>query len=615
MYKKKIASTVILLVVCLAVLISASYAWLVISRAPAITGINTHIGTNGNLEIALLSDTTYMDPSLIRSSVGDSAAVKETIFSNLTWGNLIDLSDESYGLRQIFMYPSRLNLAIGGTNQGVVNNNMLMVPKFSMDGRINHFEANTLSAIFDKDAFTYHTTQQKYGVRGIGTVSNMTEQQSALAISRTLVKSYRTASINATESVWEANGSKLLGIYIKYYTKNQTEFSKSDVAIIRDTASRMLGAVSYVDSALRQGIIGLGASVIEDDDTFNTFKTNVANSVIPLSVIIKSIPVSFPKGFSDWVAAVETDKRNLQEIIFFCDNLKGDNFRWNEISPQLFKLVDPSKTYINDDRFSSLNSSSKLFTDNKLTLPAKSGIMSNMAEYNGNYDVMFEYADGVNFEVRTMVTASSSHLEKVSDLLSDCEAAKGDGLSGDVDLKDIYGFAIDIAFRCNEETKLLLQTAPALRVEGDKSNVQTQGEGSYMQFSSEQLKKEQITSLMDAMRIAFVDNQNHLLAVAKLNTSNYDVIGNEYRAPICLYEYSVSTDGSMSMGQRRDNDCIITNLSKSNPTIVTAIVWLDGDHVDNGLVASNLNSMTGSINLQFASDIELNAADVPVGTN
>ena len=80
-----------------------------------------------------------------------------------------------------------------------------------------------------------------------------------------------------------------------------------------------------------------------------------------------------------------------------------------------------------------------------------------------------------------------------------------------------------------------------------------------------------------------------------------------------MYEYSVSVDGSMSIGQRRDKDTVITNLSEDVPTVITAVVWLDGDHVDNSTVAQDMDSMTGSINLQFATDIELLAADIPVG--
>ena len=612
MTKKKIITAVIFSVVCLALLIYSSYAWLVISRAPSITGIETQIGANGNLEIALLSDDTYMDASKIKTKVGSAVTVEDRFISNLTWGNLIDLTDESYGLQQIFMYPSRLNLSAGGVNQGVLSGNMLTIPQFTADGRINNFQSNTVSAVYKNDAFTYYTEHQKFGVRGIGTISNMTVQQSALAGARSLVKSYNAAALNATESAFRANGSKLINLYIEHYTKNKNEYSKSDVAVIRDTATRMLNAVSYMDLAMRQGIVGFGATVIDDSDTFKTFKSNIENPIIPLSQIVNNISATLPKGFGEWISIVENDKKALQQVILFCDNLKDESFTWDEIYPQLFIFIKPDLAYINNITVSSLDETFILSPNNKLVIAQKSGVMADISDFNGNYDAVFEYSDNEHIQVITVTPVSTPYLQDVSNTLENLKIDSGAQVSKTVKLKDIYGFAVDMAFRCNTDTKLLLQTFEAERIDGNGENPQTLGSGSFMKFSSQSLKKEQILSLMDAMRIGLVDDKNNLLAIAKLNTSNYTVEDNGYKAPLYLYEYSISVDGSMSIGQRRDKDCIITDLSEDIPTIITAVVWLDGDHVDNGIAANNINSMTGSINLQFATDIELRATEFPI---
>jgi hypothetical protein len=42
----------------------------------------------------------------ITSESGDSMAVKDKTQANITWGNLVDLSDESYGLNTIKLYPA-----------------------------------------------------------------------------------------------------------------------------------------------------------------------------------------------------------------------------------------------------------------------------------------------------------------------------------------------------------------------------------------------------------------------------------------------------------------------------------------------------------------------------
>ena len=50
-------------------------------------------------------------------------------------------------------------------------------------------------------------------------------------------------------------------------------------------------------------------------------------------------------------------------------------------------------------------------------------------------------------------------------------------------------------------------------------------------------------------------------------------------------------------------------LNQNEATVLSAIVYLDGDYVTNADVANAASSMTGSMNLQFSSDAEL----IPMG--
>lgn len=94
--KKKLMGAVCMLLVASIMMVSSTYAWFTLSTAPEITGISTSVGANGNLEMALLNTATYGDTSLIKSAVGNSmdagTAVTE---ANVTWGNLVNLSDKS----------------------------------------------------------------------------------------------------------------------------------------------------------------------------------------------------------------------------------------------------------------------------------------------------------------------------------------------------------------------------------------------------------------------------------------------------------------------------------------------------------------------------------------
>ena len=42
-----------------------------------------------------------------------------------------------------------------------------------------------------------------------------------------------------------------------------------------------------------------------------------------------------------------------------------------------------------------------------------------------------------------------------------------------------------------------------------------------------------------------------------------------------------------------------------NVLVMTAVVWLDGDYVDNSLASIRGRSVQGSLNLQFASSVNL----------
>ena len=80
--RKKLKIALIFVLVCLVLVISASYAWLTLSLRPEVTRLDTNVGANGSLEIALLTGSTYVDPLLIRTSIGDSIAEQDALEAN-----------------------------------------------------------------------------------------------------------------------------------------------------------------------------------------------------------------------------------------------------------------------------------------------------------------------------------------------------------------------------------------------------------------------------------------------------------------------------------------------------------------------------------------------------
>ena len=163
--KSKLLAAIAMLMVATIMMVSSTYAWFTLSTAPEVQGITTNVGANGNLEIAL--SPLSGDASEISSAVGDYNLVWTD--KNLTWGNLLDLSDASYGLGNINLLPAQLNLGSLGTNP-------LKTPIYGEDGRISTLEPNTYigGTVAGEEGYV---VGGGYGVRVVGTSSSMTEYQ------------------------------------------------------------------------------------------------------------------------------------------------------------------------------------------------------------------------------------------------------------------------------------------------------------------------------------------------------------------------------------------------------------------------------------------------------
>ena len=111
--KERVVAVALLLAISLTMVATTTFAWVVLSRSPAVTGVTTNVATNGNLEIALVAPNGALPAE---SAVGDSYAAsgQSIVAANLTWGNMINLTDPSYGLDnlvfiellQMVVYPS-----------------------------------------------------------------------------------------------------------------------------------------------------------------------------------------------------------------------------------------------------------------------------------------------------------------------------------------------------------------------------------------------------------------------------------------------------------------------------------------------------------------------------
>ena len=219
-------------------------------------------------------------------------------------------------------------------------------------------------------------------------------------------------------------------------------------------------------------------------------------------------------------------------------------------------------------------------------------------------------------------------------------------LKDNKEVSSTYGYVVDLALRVNTDNngtkgKLLLQTEAINRIYDGSTNEETMGGGSTMSFSvpaEANLKAGALKELLSAIRITFV--QNYGLsggAPVVLGTARLDALGvkdytngknvadvtgtddpgtwtvtTEGEAPIYLYKETTTTEegGKTNTTVNKDTEgVLLTEMEKNQAYQISAIVWLDGTAVKNANVsAATAQSLTGTLNLQFSTDIKLNPA-------
>lgn len=128
--KEKITAAAVLLVIAMTIMVTATYAWITLSTSPEVTSIDTTVAANGALEIAMANGTGAAPG---RSAAGDSTGKDNNVVrANNTWGNLVNLSDPSYGLANVVLRPAALNIK---------DNDLLKKPLtgilYGADGRVS----------------------------------------------------------------------------------------------------------------------------------------------------------------------------------------------------------------------------------------------------------------------------------------------------------------------------------------------------------------------------------------------------------------------------------------------------------------------------------------------
>ena len=621
--KKKLTAAIAMLLVATIMMVSSTYAWFTLSTAPEVTGITTSVGANGNLEMALTNRTTFISPDDIKSNVGDSTSA--TVTKNLTWGNLVDLSDEAYGLEGVKLNPARLNVS-GDADAGyVVQAAPLATPEYGADGRVSQLVANTSGGAYNGTDGTYSAADEPHGVLAIGNASGMSVAQIDMRNAKSAVSTNMMLASNKAAQTLNTYGAALGQIAINQALNGKDSFAPADMKAVSDTIDGLEKAVGYIESALKNAVIAY-ATTQKSYVHLTTESVSFTSGEGGAKITVAGQEVSYAGAASDAVAAYLTLVSNVSSAKNSIP-ATADSYTWEQIKTPLEKVMNPANMKLNGYTISQAKGdqqsafiSSVMGNGLRIAMPTGSGAFADVADFTGSYsaNVTIKQVDyetihlkdvGVSIEAQT--TRDAAYLVAISTALKGMNAQTPDGDTSTTNLTDFYGYSIDLAFRTNAaDSKLRLQTEAANRIYSGEQNEEVMGNGCTMTFKSTSttFTDTQVKSLMQAIRVVFMDSDRKVLGVATLDEDTAVTTAAGIQETLTLKNYTIA-DGKITIGETDRENQELVSLTQNKAKVITALVFLDGDKVENKDVANAAQSMSGTLNLQFSSTATLTPMD------
>lgn len=550
--KKLMAATSMLLVAAI-MLVSTSYAWFTLSTAPEITGITTSVGANGNLEIALLDNKTskevhpdkadiFADMSKITSGSGDSMDVagKNLTEANITWGNLINLSDASYGLTSLVMYPSALNI-VGET----LGAQPLATPTYGADGRVKQLDATTMTAVYDGSAFTDNGIIER-GVRAVGTADNVSPRQLVFRTAKSTALSMMDGAAAPVRSAFVQNKGQFMTLALSMQDGASATYTYEQVVAMKAIAEGVVKSLKNVVNAYANaGLATAAADTNITDDAVALCNTQLAGATTATQ-LKDALNTAGVHNYDSELTTLATQQATAEEVVKAANALialgsakyeyDGTAFSYPTENPtytgtqqgavdelivkptlggssyvKAYETVagdDPSTGDVTETSYEKeldLNSGTITNVD---TMYLTGGSVGNLAVYSGTYTI--DYLDVLDMAAFTLYGGAKGVPGNLATLKNTVSGLVEPGqTSAATTLTTTYGYIIDFAFRTNAATSnLLLQTEAVNRVYKDATaeDLATMGHGSTATFEyADGLNQNQGEKLLDAMRVVFFD--------------------------------------------------------------------------------------------------------------
>ena len=643
--RNKLMAAVAMLLVSSIMMVSSTFAWFTLSTAPEIKGISTSVGANGNLEIALLNKTGEL--STITSAAGDS---KETLDKrNLTWGNLLDLSypengENYYGLDKIQLMPARLAAATTEEVTKITDvANLLNIPSYGNDGRVDEVNTKTVvSGTYEAGKmFKYDDKTAEYGVRAIGVSGDMTAQQAGLFAAKLAYKADLADAQSIIQTALKANMQDLADAVIAILTGDGVTAGQS--VAIGNLITATNSALGKVDAAYGEVVKALVAGTVQDAgnyasvqaalaslSTYSEIKTELEkDNYADLKIIIpEALKTAYTEleGQKATVTAAKTSneggeyKTALYELVNVDKaEVNGYSVAKPEKAANGATEADYEKTFWkpnveNNTWELDMVKAAKLLSGITVEMLDGSGVFAYVGQVAGDYSATSNItvnvkdkgltATNVAFTMRTKTMRDT----KASGVIpSNAAAATG----GTLYITDTYGYVIDLAFRTNAANSTLqLASNGVQRIYTDAANEETLGAGSTMTFKSTAeaaLDDTAVAKLMETIRVVFFNPEDGTMyGVASLKNIGITETAGEMKGTLKLMDYSVK-GGKLELTEKAAAEGAenLMALTQNTAAKMSVLVYLDGDMVDNSMVGNAAQSITGSLNLQFKSDVPL----------
>ena len=667
--RNKLIAAISMLLVSSIMMVSSTYAWFTLSTAPEVKGISTSVGANGNLEMALLNTEHFKDLASITSAVGDSSAAtgKTLKDANLTWGNLVDLNYKEadktgnyYGLDQIKLMPARLNV---NEVTKLTPGKLLLTPKYGNDGRVTELSDMTFSSSDFKSQGFVATTgvdEQTYGVRAVGESSTMTPQEKGLANAKSSYGIHLNEAKNVVSAALRDNMQNLANAMLGYTGNADYEIKTEEKTAITDLLNGIDAGLDKIDMAYGDVLRAYAANKIADAAKYETaLNTVVAGEAGTESAVtfanatytqaidkLTELDFTVPADANAFTTAVGNLTKMRQSVADARSKTTGETPNYMEAvkalvdtdgmtmmglsmskpAPDADADAGADTVYTKDTNGNWVVDKKKLMgkalggelaNGIELVMNEGSGLFAEIAKVTGNYsasskidvkygDLMVEGAVVVMKTNVTQTTAVGTALQAIT---------PNENVSGNTKyITDTYGYVIDLAVRTNAaDSKLQLAKDGVQRVYTDATNTETMGGGSTMTFKSVTnevdgkavLQDVQVQNLMKAIRVVF------------FNPDTGDIYGYAIPGEITVGENGENTGklvlqtatltgGKLTFNPKTgENADDLMALQQNTATKLSVLVYLDGDSVDNSMVANAAKSITGSLNLQFKSSAEL----------